>query len=71
MSGEEPHYSPARGNALILAHLPDWSVSYVGFSRNWMARSPNFSQDGVSVQGPTPEAVVERAERLLLQWTPA
>jgi hypothetical protein len=65
------HYSVEEGKAHVTAHLPpDWTVRFVGFTRSWVAYSPAFAADGVSVQGPTPEATVTRVRALLAHWTP-
>ena len=81
MSDESPSESPSEspkpqsysgiaGIAAVQAYLPAWIVSYDALDRGWFAKSPNYRRDGVSVWGPTPEATVERAQGLMLRWTP-
>lgn len=56
----------AAGIALIEGELEGWRASYRGFDRCWLARSPRYAEDGITVEARTPEELVARARRLVL-----
>ncbi len=65
---------PQVGSARIESQLPGWTVIRRGDESRYVARSPKFDRDGISVSGTTrgsAEQVVYRVHRLLeTGWSP-
>jgi len=50
--------------------LPEWTPRYESLDKSYQVQSPSYKVDGISVSGPSVEAVIERARVLLEVWAP-
>ena len=53
----------AAGAAKIEAELPGWRAVWRGYDRRWRALSPTYADDGIVIEGRTPDEVIARVKQ--------
>jgi hypothetical protein len=64
---EAPLDYVSRGQALITASLPTCTAAFDGTARSWRIFLPDFKENGISVEGPTPEDAILRARYVMVR----